>query len=131
VFRGTCGDYRVLLPMHTGRGCRGHPAFPAPSDFFGRTVLHNSGAARRDNVDARLAPPSCPANGSRECAPDDRLRRGIQHAAATDHFSLAPLAGRGSGWGTLHEFDSRIVPLTRRALRADLSPQAGRGDRRS
>jgi len=23
---------------------------------------------------------SCPANGSRECAPDDRLRRGIQHA---------------------------------------------------
>ena len=25
---------------------------------------------------------SSPANGSRECAPDDRLRRGIQYAAA-------------------------------------------------
>jgi hypothetical protein len=24
---------------------------------------------------------SCPANGSRECAPDDRLRRDIQYAA--------------------------------------------------
>jgi hypothetical protein len=24
-----------LLPMHTGCGCFGHPAFPAPSDFRG------------------------------------------------------------------------------------------------
>jgi hypothetical protein len=27
-----------LLPLHTGRGCSGHPAFPAPFDFLGRFV---------------------------------------------------------------------------------------------
>src|SRR2546430_10540307 len=34
----------VCLLFHTrGRGCIGHPAFPAPSDFFGRTVLASLG----------------------------------------------------------------------------------------
>src|SRR4029077_14792637 len=54
-FRRTRGDYRVLLPMHTGRGCSGHPAFPAPSDFKGREVSSQTradGAARsRSHVD--------------------------------------------------------------------------------
>jgi hypothetical protein len=30
--------------------------------------------------------------------------------------------------GSLREFDSRRVPLTRIAAQSDLSPQAGRGD---
>jgi hypothetical protein len=37
-----------FLPMHTGCGCIGHPAFPAPSDFLGGTVLQNLGASRRE-----------------------------------------------------------------------------------
>jgi hypothetical protein len=36
VFRGTCGDYRVLTTNAHGLcGCSGHPAFPAPSVFLG------------------------------------------------------------------------------------------------
>jgi hypothetical protein len=46
--------------------CRGMDCFAA----LAMTVKHRS--AQR---------PSYPANGSRECAPDDRLRRGIQYAA--------------------------------------------------
>jgi hypothetical protein len=34
-------------------------------------------------------PPLYPATGSRECAPDDRLRRGIQYAAASRLISIA------------------------------------------
>jgi len=29
----TCGSFPVLFIMHGGRGCGGHPAFPAPSDL--------------------------------------------------------------------------------------------------
>src|SRR6202048_3117882 len=36
-----------FLPLHTGCGCIGHPAFPAPSIFQGERFLHNSGASRR------------------------------------------------------------------------------------
>src|SRR6266851_9848182 len=32
------------------RGCSKHPAFPAPSVFFGRNFLHSLGASRRENV---------------------------------------------------------------------------------
>src|SRR5258708_4376072 len=35
------------------------------------------GAARRDRTGLRLLLPSLRANGSRECAPDDRLREAI------------------------------------------------------
>src|ERR1700692_1704949 len=36
-----------FLPLHTGCGCIGHPAFPAPSIFQGERFLHNPGASRR------------------------------------------------------------------------------------
>ena len=62
------------------RGCSAHPAFPAPSVFGGReNYLQISGASCREN--AKLYPPSLRANGSRECAPDDRLREAIHVAA--------------------------------------------------
>jgi hypothetical protein len=35
LIRHTCGDYRVLPTLHAGRGCTGHPVFPAPSLFPG------------------------------------------------------------------------------------------------
>jgi hypothetical protein len=35
LIRHTCGDYRVLPTLHAGRGCTGHPVFPAPSLFLG------------------------------------------------------------------------------------------------
>jgi hypothetical protein len=48
----TCGDYTRVLPIHCTRGCgcTAHPAFPAPSDFFGPNDLQNFG---------RLAPREC------------------------------------------------------------------------
>src|SRR6266478_4687258 len=57
-------------------GCSGHPAFPAPSVLLGETVLQKLGRiAPRDRVLMfEIRKPSLRANGSRECAPDDRLR---------------------------------------------------------
>jgi hypothetical protein len=41
--------------------------------------MHNSGVSRRENAKVYLDfPTSLRANGSRECAPDDRLREAIQ-----------------------------------------------------
>jgi hypothetical protein len=43
---------RTLCAICTrDRGCSKHPAFPAPSDFFGRMILQTSGASRRENVE--------------------------------------------------------------------------------
>jgi hypothetical protein len=45
----TCGSFPVLFLMHGGRGCGGHPAFPAPSVFGGQEILAKlgrDGAAR-------------------------------------------------------------------------------------
>src|SRR4029077_5259317 len=53
-FRRTRGDYRVLLPMHTGRGCSGHPAFPSPSFFRGTTFVQSSGISCRENAEPHL-----------------------------------------------------------------------------
>ena len=36
-----------FLPLHTGRGCNGHPAFPAPSFFRAKVSSQSSGASRR------------------------------------------------------------------------------------
>jgi hypothetical protein len=46
-----------LLPMHTGCGCIGHPAFPAPSVSWGER-LHSPGASRRG--DAKPCRPAWP-----------------------------------------------------------------------
>jgi hypothetical protein len=43
--------------------------------------MHNSGASRREVANVRLDLSSLRANGSRECAPDDRLREAIHLAA--------------------------------------------------
>jgi hypothetical protein len=43
--------------------------------------MHDSGAIRAARRRTRIQP-SCPANGSRERAPDDRLRRGIQYSVS-------------------------------------------------
>src|SRR5258708_6228145 len=56
-FRCTCGDYaRVLYLFRTrGRGCIGHPAFPAPSVLRGANgSCKTSGASRRENAEAHL-----------------------------------------------------------------------------
>jgi hypothetical protein len=65
----TCGSFPVLFLMHGGRGCGGHPAFPAPSDFGGTDFLAKLGrigAARtRHDVFSAVMP---------------RFKRGIQHS---------------------------------------------------
>src|SRR5260221_14422276 len=60
-----------------GRGCNGHPAFPTPS--FGRELPAQPGriAPRDRECASEIRTPSLRANGSRECAPDDRLREAI------------------------------------------------------
>jgi hypothetical protein len=57
LLRCTCGDYaRVLYLFRTrGRGCIGHPAFPAPSVLRGANgFCKTSGASRRGNAEAHL-----------------------------------------------------------------------------
>ena len=43
----TCGDYRVLPPLHAGCGRIGRPAFPTPSGFRGKvsSITRAVGAA--------------------------------------------------------------------------------------
>jgi hypothetical protein len=49
-----------FLLLHTGRGCNGHPAFPAPlfkgraAPSLGGSFLHNSGASCRGNAEVCL-----------------------------------------------------------------------------
>jgi hypothetical protein len=45
-----------LLPLHTGRGCIGHPAFPTPS--WAGISLHNPGASCRGNAKPCQVPDS-------------------------------------------------------------------------
>ena len=76
-----------FLPLHTGRGRIGRPAFPAsllgsPASLSGshcvplvqgRTDRTNPDELRRGNVGACFDPStSLRANGSRECAPEAR-----------------------------------------------------------
>src|ERR1700749_1173905 len=61
-------DYRILC----GHGCIGHPAFPAPSCFLGRTNLQNSGAPCRENEEPRRHSGAREARAkARNCAPEN------------------------------------------------------------
>jgi hypothetical protein len=61
------------------RGCSKHPAFPAPSSFKGEE-FSTARAHRAARARTHICAPSLRANGSRECAPDDRLREAIHLA---------------------------------------------------
>ena len=58
-----------------GRGCSGHPAFPTPSK--GRKLKQRLGRSASRGRSRIRNSTSLRANGSRECAPDDRLREAI------------------------------------------------------
>ena len=54
----TCGSFPVLFPVHGGRGCGGHPAFPAPSVLRGTEFpakLGRDGAARMRAFESSLS----------------------------------------------------------------------------
>src|SRR5258707_13129413 len=82
---GMPGDSGVLVVARVrstttkctrGCGCSGHPAFPTPS--LGGRFINASDASRREGeVVWGIVATSLRANGSRECAPDDRLREAI------------------------------------------------------
>ena len=74
----TC-SYAFLFCIR-GYGCAERPAFPAPSLFFEGDLDAKLGrCSRRGKAKLCVKPaPSLRANGSRECAPDDRLREAIQ-----------------------------------------------------
>ena len=79
---------RVFVHVCTrDRGCSAHPVFPAPSDQEGKAISSKARAHQAARSRRRVCRcvkfeslPSSSANGSRECAPDDRLRRTIQYS---------------------------------------------------
>src|SRR5260370_5768256 len=75
-----------------GRGCSGHPAFPAPSVFGGRTAKARAFYAARTRTHVRqrhCEEPTGPAFGR----PDDRLRDEAIHLCCMDRFP-EPVIGR-------------------------------------
>jgi hypothetical protein len=68
---------RAFYPPRAAAGATGTRLSLRPL-FFEAKDLQNSGASRGEN--AKLYLPSLRANGSRECAPDDRLREAIHEA---------------------------------------------------
>ena len=62
-----------------GCGCTGHPAFPTPSVFGAKdSCTTRARCAARSRI--HVLPSLRGANGSRECAPDDRLRDEAIHS---------------------------------------------------
>src|SRR6266567_9008362 len=91
LLRWTCGDYARVLYLSFARetaGAAGTRHSLRPLFCWANGFCKNSGGSRRGNAEAYLASeivlavrmrmPSLRANGSRECAPDDRLREAIQ-----------------------------------------------------
>ena len=79
---GTSGDSGVLVYSCAFYQCKAHArlrvqrASGVPHALYGREIsCKASGASRREVANVCLA--SLRANGSRECAPDDRLREAI------------------------------------------------------
>src|SRR5450755_1136358 len=74
------GDLAVNTRVHThypmrtrGCGCAWHPAFPAPSFRKGRKIVGKPRAKQAARSRNYIPTSLRGANGSRECAPDDRL----------------------------------------------------------
>jgi hypothetical protein len=98
VVTNACAFYHCAR----GYGCNGHPAFPAPPLGWRHALIGAEGfmhqlgrIARRERKYApEIEAPSLRANGSRECAPDDRLRKGNQSGrkARMDCFVASLLA---------------------------------------
>ena len=84
VFGCTCDNSCAFLRYypHTRPRVQRRPVFPAPSLPSRVTKMQNSGKSCRGNATSH--PPSLRANGSRERAPDDRLREAIHSAASRD-----------------------------------------------
>ena len=96
----------------------------------GQRICKSSGKTCREN--ANVCPPSLRANGSRECAPDDRLREAIHFAAkkAWIASSLALLAMTAGG-ASCDKFNTTAAPgrslLTRRSPPSDEGGWRSRG----
>ena len=71
----TCSLYPCAFLLHRGPRVRWAPGLPCALCFLEGEFMHNSGASRRENADIRcqLKRRHGAANGSRGCAPDDRL----------------------------------------------------------
>src|SRR6266478_5437439 len=85
---------RLLLFFCTrDRGCSKHPAFPAPSFLWAKRFARPGRNAPRECGGVFVREPSLRgANGSRECAPDDRLRDEAIHAFFTRRDGLLRFA---------------------------------------
>jgi hypothetical protein len=104
------------------RGCSKHPAFPAPSFLWAKRFAKPGRNAPRE-CGGVCVEPSLRANGSRECAPDDRLREAIHSAASRemDCFVASLLAMTGSSPQKEDGF-SMPVDRGRRNASSDIRP---------
>jgi hypothetical protein len=75
----SCAHFFVHIAHETAGAARTRSSL-RPLYFEGGRFFNGSGAWRRENAESYLAP-SLRATGSRECAPDDRLREAIHLAA--------------------------------------------------
>src|SRR5258706_2242568 len=81
-FRCDRGDYARMLVLFCMRGCGCivRPAFPAPSIIEGHCLAKLGRIAPRECGVMKFFTSLRGANGSRECAPDDRLHDEAIHS---------------------------------------------------
>jgi hypothetical protein len=102
----TCGSFPVLFIMHGGRGCGGHPAFPAPSAFRRDRCLARLGrisAARMMKLipaHAQHAQPRCHASSTPICS---KVTRRQNERGRPGRMPRRPwIASRGSRRRSIH-----------------------------
>jgi len=116
-FRCDRGDYaRVLFTLHARLRAHRAPGIPCAlcnkrTGNSGKTRAQSRGEIAKPCLYAagclkcevgKLAPPSLRANGSRECAPDDRLREAIHSQSSGDNGLLRRFAPRNDGSRSRH-----------------------------
>src|SRR6185437_3030874 len=112
MFRLTCGDCRLLSLLQAGHGCGLHPAFPAPSVFWGGD-LQDSGEFRRENVVA--------------CHCEERKRRRVRRSSASEggSKSTASLARNDEPSGEI-AFPVSPVDTTIACIQRETTPCSSR-----
>jgi hypothetical protein len=83
-----------FLPLHTGCGCGGHPAFPCALDFMGGCCYKNSDASCRENTESH----STSFRGARSANYDAQLRIGESRdsgSGPSDHPGMTGSASQG------------------------------------
>ena len=100
-----------------GYGCIEHPAFPAPSVWEGKEISGKPRAYRAARSRNCIYTSLRGANGSRECAPDDRLRDEAIHPSACGPMDC--FASLAMTWRQLCHTGSAIEYFTWESAKLD------------